>query len=49
LDQDGNYVPLLSKTGGKKLSKVQGRVIVQPAVRDEIFHEGKEFFWEFSH
>ena len=40
-------MPLLSKTGGKKLSKVQGRVIVQPAIRDEIIHEGKFYIENF--
>jgi len=39
LDADGQFTPLLSHSGGKKLAKVQGRVIVHPSMRDEVMHE----------
>jgi hypothetical protein len=41
MDVDGQFIPLLSHSGGKKLAKVQGRVIVHPSIRDEIMHEGE--------
>eukprot|EP01117_Protostelium_nocturnum_P000558 TRINITY_DN1062_c0_g1_i1.p1 TRINITY_DN1062_c0_g1~~TRINITY_DN1062_c0_g1_i1.p1 ORF type:complete len:1929 (+),score=827.64 TRINITY_DN1062_c0_g1_i1:180-5966(+) len=37
VNKDGIFIPLLSRS--LALSKIQGRVIVQPPIRDEIMHE----------